>query len=237
MSSRRALALLAMLCLAPASEAGVTAERTRLVFVEGQREASLLLVNQNPYPVLVQVWVDDGALDGEPDTAQAPFLPLPPVFRLEPGRQRSLRLLATGQAQAGDRESLYWLNIYEIPPQATAEAAGRPRLTVTLRTQMKVLYRPHGLHPHAEDAVAELGFALRDETLRVDNPTPYFVSLAGLAVEVGGKRAELPGTLLAPRSQRRLGLPGHVDEGTRGEVAFDWIDDNGVSRRERKALQ
>ncbi|MEF0783857.1 molecular chaperone, partial [Pseudomonas aeruginosa] len=44
MSSRRALALLAMLCLAPTSEAGVTAERTRLVFVEGQREASLLLV-------------------------------------------------------------------------------------------------------------------------------------------------------------------------------------------------
>ncbi|UTN74283.1 molecular chaperone [Pseudomonas aeruginosa] len=115
MSSRRALALLAMLCLAPTSEAGVTAERTRLVFVEGQREASLLLVNQNPYPVLVQAWVDDGALDGEPDTALAPFLPLPPVFRLEPGRQRSLRLLATGQAQAQDRESLYWLNIYEIP--------------------------------------------------------------------------------------------------------------------------
>ncbi len=171
-----------MLCLAPTSEAGVTAERTRLVFVEGQREASLLLVNQNPYPVLVQAWVDDGALDGEPDTALAPFLPLPPVFRLEPGRQRSLRLLATGQAQARDRESLYWLNIYEIPPQATAEAAGRPRLTVTLRTQMKVLYRPHGLHPHAEDAAAELGFALRDETLRVDNPTPYFVSLAGLAL-------------------------------------------------------
>ncbi len=144
----------------------------------------MLLVNQNPYPVLVQAWVDDGALDGEPDTALAPFLPLPPVFRLEPGRQRSLRLLATGQAQARDRESLYWLNIYEIP---ASHRRGRwpARLTVTLRTQMKVLYRPHGLHPHAEDAAAELGFALRDETLRVDNPTPYFVSLAGLALEIG----------------------------------------------------
>ncbi|WP_410964330.1 hypothetical protein [Salmonella sp. SAL4447] len=47
----------------------------------------------------------------------------------------------------------------------------------------------------------------------------------------------MPGTLLAPRSQRRLGLPRRVDGGTRGEVAFDWIDDNGVSRQERKALQ
>ena len=78
---------------------------------------------------------------------------------------------------------------------------------------MKVLYRPHGLHPHAEDAAAELGFALRDETLRVDNPTPYFVSLAGLALEIGETRLDLPGTLLAPRSQRRLGLPRRVDGG------------------------
>ncbi|MCF3992491.1 molecular chaperone, partial [Pseudomonas aeruginosa] len=31
--------------------------------------------------------------------------------------------------------------------------------------------------------------------------------------------------------------PRRVDGGTRGEVAFDWIDDNGVSRQERKALQ
>ncbi len=102
---------------------------------------------------------------------------------------------------------------------------------------MKVLYRPHGLHPHAEDAAAELGFALRDETLRVDNPTPYFVSLAGLALEIGRRAWICPERCWLRASQRRLGLPRRVDGGTRGEVAFDWIDDNGVSRQERKALQ
>ncbi|MDF5829333.1 hypothetical protein P4233_21640 [Pseudomonas aeruginosa] len=88
---------------------------------------------------------------------------------------------------------------------------------------MKVLYRPHGLHPHAEDAAAELGFALRDETLRVDNPTPYFVSLAGLALEIGETRLDLPGTLLAPRSQRRPrpAAAGGRRDARRGGVRLD----------------
>lgn len=236
MSSRRALALLAMLCLAPTSEAGVTAERTRLVFVEGQREASLLLVNQNPYPVLVQAWVDDGALDGEPDTALAPFLPLPPVFRLEPGRQRSLRLLATGQAQARDRESLYWLNIYEIPASHRrgrwpAPAHGHPANP------------DEGAVPPARPASARRGRGRRTGLRAARRDPAGGQPDAVLRVPGGagaGDRGDAPGsagTLLAPRSQRRLGLPRRVDGGTRGEVAFDWIDDNGVSRQERKALQ
>ncbi|HEX7991187.1 MAG TPA: fimbria/pilus periplasmic chaperone, partial [Stenotrophomonas sp.] len=40
--------------------AGVTAERTRVIFPQGQREVSLVLANQNDYPVMVQTWVDDG---------------------------------------------------------------------------------------------------------------------------------------------------------------------------------
>lgn len=104
MSSERGLrgALFGLaLLLGLDAQAGVTAERTRVVIAEGQREASLLLVNQNAYPVIVQAWIDDGDLDSTPQTARAPFMPLPPVFRLDPGKQRSLRLLRTGQALPG----------------------------------------------------------------------------------------------------------------------------------------
>ena len=101
---------------------------------------------------------------------------------------------------------------------------------------MKVLYRPHGLHPHAEDAAAELGFALRDETLRVDNPTPYFVPGGAGA----GDRGDAPGSARNAAGSALATTPRPAAAGgrrTRGEVAFDWIDDNGVSRQERKALQ
>nr|WP_235978966.1 molecular chaperone [Pseudomonas carbonaria] len=218
-------------------QAGVTAERTRVIFHEGQREASLLLVNLNPYPVVTQAWIDDGALDSTPETAQAPLLPLPPLFRLEPGQQRSLRLLPTGQALPRDRETLYWLNLYEIPPQPNEPLeAGQSRLTVTLRTQMKVLYRPRDLSPRAEEAPTRLAFSLDGDQLRVENPTPYFVTLASLQLLDGSDRLQIPGELLSPFSQQPLPLPHRLPATASDEIRFTWIDDDGNSQEGRARL-
>jgi P pilus assembly chaperone PapD len=66
--------------------------------------------------VVVEAWVDDGELDSAPEKSTAPVIPLPPIFRLNAGDQLSLRLLHTGAPLARDRESLFWLNLYEIRP-------------------------------------------------------------------------------------------------------------------------
>lgn len=98
------------------AQAGIIIESSRVVFSAADRERSLLLSNGNAYPVIVQAWIDDGAPEGTPETADnVPILPLPGLFRLESGEKKNLRLLATQQTQPQDRESLYWLNIYEIP--------------------------------------------------------------------------------------------------------------------------
>ncbi|ABJ13885.1 TPA: fimbrial biogenesis chaperone [Pseudomonas aeruginosa] len=228
-----ALLGLAMLAVLDA-RAGVTAERTRAIIAEGHRETSLLLVNQNAYPVIVQTWIDDGAPNSTPQSARAPIMPLPPVFRLEPGQQRSLRLLRTGQALPGDRESLYWLNLYEIPPQATGLLAeGQSRLTVTLRTQMKVIYRPRPLARGAEEAPHQLRFERRGETLQMENPTPYFISLAG--AELGGHTRLAAAELLPPFSRRVLALRQALPGG-QAEVRFSWIDDGGNLQQGRSLL-
>lgn len=65
-------------------QAGVIVESSRVVFSAADREGSLLLSNGNTYPVIVQTWVDDGALDGTPETAgEVPVHPLQGLFRLE----------------------------------------------------------------------------------------------------------------------------------------------------------
>lgn len=230
--------LLGLALLAGANaQAGVTAERTRVIFDEGQREASLALVNQNTYPVIVQTWVDDGQLESTPQTADAPIMPLPPVFRLNPGQQRSLRLLHTGQTLPGDRESLYWLNLYEIPPQSSEPLAeGQSRLTVTLRTQMKVIYRPRALQQDAEEAPRQLAFQRVGGAVQVNNPTAYFITLAGAEVRQGNVGSPLPAELLPPFSQRTLtptqGLPAGA-----GEVRYLWIDDGGNSQQGKAPLR
>lgn len=228
MSSKGLRAALGGLCLLAGVDvhAGVTAERTRVIFHADQRETSLLLVNQNSYPVIVQTWIDDGDLDSTPDSAQAPIMPLPPVFRLDSGRQRSLRLLHTGQAMPEDRESLYWLNLYEIPPQPGEPLPqGQSRLTVTLRTQLKVIYRPKALKVDAENAPRQLRFALAGDRLRVENPTPHFVTLASVTLHLDQGSQLLPGELLAPWAQATLAVAHGLAAG--GQVRFTWIDDDG----------
>lgn len=233
----RATLLSLMLLTGAQAQAGVTAERTRVIFDEGKREASLALVNQNSYPVIVQTWVDDGDLDAAPQTAQAPIMPLPPVFRLNPGQQRSLRLLYTGEALPADRESLYWLNLYEIPPQSNEPLAeGQSRLTVTLRTQMKVIYRPRALVKEAEEAPGKLVFRRAGQAVQVENPTAYFITLAGAEVRQGNSGSPLPADLLPPFSQRVLEPKQALPAGA-GEVRYLWIDDGGNSQQGEAELR
>ncbi len=230
------IALLGACLLTPLEVyAGVTAERTRVIFHEGEREASLAVVNQNPYPVIVQVWSDNGDLDSAPETANAPIIPLPAVFRLNPLQQRSLRLLFTGQRLPQDRESLYWLNLYEIPPRPSEElAAGESRLTVTLRTQMKLIYRPKGLQPTVEHAPSRLIFRQDRGTLRVENPTPYVITLVAVEVRQDSKSLPVQGGLIAPFSQRELPLPR--SQPIDSKVHFSWIDDDGNHKQGQSRL-
>lgn len=231
-------AMLGLALLAGANaHAGVTAERTRVIFDEGQHEASLTLVNQNTYPVIVQTWIDDGNLESAPQTAQAPIMPLPPVFRLNPGQQRSLRLLHTGEKLPGDRELLYWLNLYEIPPQSAAPLAeGQSRLTVTLRTQMKVLFRPRTLSKGAEEAPQKLVFRRAGDQVQVENPTAYFITLTGAEVREGNASSLLPAELLPPFSQHML-TPSQALPTVGNEVRYVWVDDEGNSQQGKSTLR
>lgn len=220
------LLLLSMVCSVPAM-ASVVAEKTRIIFSEGNTEESLHLVNSNSYPVAVQVWVDDGDLMATPEKAISPVLVLPPLFRLQPQAQRSLRLILSGASKLPvDRESAFWLNVYEIPPKTTAKTDDESSVTLALRMQYKVFYRPKNL-PAPGDAVSKaLTFALErndnSAVVRVDNPTPYYASLTALTL---GSAEGLP-DMVAPFSKldfplNRLPLAGSKT------VDFVLVDDLG----------
>ncbi|MFJ5183609.1 molecular chaperone [Pseudomonas fulva] len=202
------LLLLVAVLISTLADAGVTAERTRVIVHEGQRETSLALVNQNAYPVVVQTWIDNGDLAVTPDTASAPIMPLPPMFRLEPQQQRSVRLVTTGQVLAQDRESLYWLNVYEIPPRPNEVLEeGATRLTITLRTQLKVIYRPQGLSNKAELAPSHLIVRVQGRRVQLRNPTPFYISLSHAQIGEGERSIILDAPMLAPFSTQHQTAP------------------------------
>ncbi|WP_227107121.1 fimbrial biogenesis chaperone [Chromobacterium rhizoryzae] len=226
--------LLCLLC--GSSWAGLMAESTRVVFEAGGAEQSLQLVNLNPYPVVVQAWVDDGHLESGPDAAGAAgaaVMPIPPIFRLNPKGQISLRLLATGVPLPVDRESLFWLNLYEIPPTRTDLPADAQTLTVTLRTQMKVLMRPAKLPVSVEDLPEQLRFTLEQRTdgprLRIDNASPYYATFRALELACArGPAQPLAAEMVAPLTAETLALdsspPCAVEQ---AEVRFLLVGDDG----------
>lgn len=222
--------------------AGVMAESTRVIFAASSTEQSLQLVNLNAYPVVVQAWVDDGALDATPEKSTAPIIPLPPIFRMNAGDQISLRLLHTGEPLPKDRESLFWLNLYEIPPRPAESPPDSATLTVAVRTQMKVFVRPQSLAMAAGEVADKLALSLHAESgrsvLRIENPTPYHASIAAVQYAKSPATEQVEALMVPPYGTIDVNLePPPPDASGDPEVAFTLIDDEGNARVETRVVQ
>jgi len=236
-----------LLCL-PTAHAGLLAEATRIIYPADAAARTLTLTNTNAWPVVVQTWFDHG--EGDPEVLAAPpFIAIPAIFRLAPGAVQTLRIVATGEALPTDRESVYWLNLYEIPPAApdtdTPSEADTARLDLALNTQLKLFYRPQGLpQPEniTEHLAAQLNFQLEAQNsqwfIACHNPTAWHASFAGLVVD--GQAGELPAQqepdmMTPPKTTRRYRLaPGTpLPDAT---VTFSLIDDGGFGREYQQRL-
>ena len=106
----------AALCFFSAqSVAGVVVTGTRVIYPSNAKEVSVRLDNKGKSPVLIQSWIDSGDASATPENIQVPFILTPPINRVEPSKGQTLRLSYTGGPQPADRESVFWLNILEIP--------------------------------------------------------------------------------------------------------------------------
>jgi len=226
------LGLASWLACAPA-RAGLFASATRVIYAQDTQERSLMLANTNDYPVIVQTWVDGGQAD--PDVL-SPFVSLPSVFQLLPKARRGIRIvLADAQGLPQDRESVFWLNLYEIPPtRRHPDATSGNHLALAMNTQLKIFYRPAGLPP-VKDVAAQLRFALVHDAgtwfVQCENPTPYHASFTTLQVMDGDAATAVKSEMdmmSAPFSRRRYVLG---DQPPAGRVLrYTLIEDTGLAQ-------
>jgi len=177
------LVLAACLCaVAVPASAAIMLGGTRVIINEGSREASISMKNEANAPFVVQAWIDAG--EGRNKT---PFLVTPPLSRLDPGMENILRIVRTGDQLPADRESVFWLNVKEIPEQAQEENV----LQVAVRSRIKVFYRPAALRGgDASQSRSKLKWAVSTAAgggavLKIANPTPYNVTFTLLKVAEG----------------------------------------------------
>jgi chaperone protein EcpD len=202
---------LAALLAAGSAAASVTVGGTRVVYPLENREVTVKLDNDRPDPSLVQVWIDKGNADAKPDESSAPFVLTPPIFRMDGHKSQTLRMMYTGDALPQDRESVFWLNVLDVPPKAKA-AQDVNTLQFAFRTRIKVFARPKGLPGTPEKAAEELTWKIvpsadkNGYAVSATNPSAYHVSFSEIDVvsgnqtyknEIGGM-VEPKGTMVFP---------------------------------------
>ncbi|NLU15255.1 MAG: molecular chaperone [Serratia liquefaciens] len=181
--------LLVLNLLPPIAQAGIIASATRVIFYEGDNEQTLMLANTNRYPIVVQTWVDHGDVNTAPELSHAPFVALPSVFGMQPGALKGLKIILADAGFPTDKESVYWLNLYEIPPSQPAVPPQQSRVTLAMNTQMKIFYRPKKLAGKAELASDSASFKLEKSgkgyRLVCKNDSAFYLSFAYLSVQLG----------------------------------------------------
>ncbi|VVN80745.1 putative fimbrial chaperone YadV [Pseudomonas fluorescens] len=228
--------LMSAVVLAPA-HASIVLNNTRIVYAENDREASVKMTNNGSQPVVVQSWIDDGEIKKDPSLMKVPFMLMPPMTRVDPGQGQTLRLMYTGEALPKDRESVYFLNVLEIPPKVTA-SEDKNFVQVALRTRIKLFYRPSGLKDSANQAPSKLVWSLVQAGftwgLQCSNPSPYFVSMSEISLNTSGKSSRVGDGMVAPGAKMNIPLESRPNAGTK--VTFIAIDDYGAPRENISSL-
>ena len=165
-----ALALLAM-CLINNSKAAIGLDRTRVIFDGSKDAVSMNITNNNTdLPYLAQGWIEDES--GK--KISTPLTVLPPVQRLEPGKNSQVKVqgLPAAKLLPQDRESVYYFNLREIPPRSDKTNT----LQIALQTRIKLFYRPASIMPTQQQQSnpwqEKLTLTRQGDHYQVNNPTP-----------------------------------------------------------------
>lgn len=192
---------------------------TRFIYEEGKKNISFEVTNQADATFGGQVWVDNTTQGSD----AVYMVPAPPFFKVAAKEKQIIRLMKTDSALPADRESLFWLNVQEIPPKPKATEGSS--LAVAVNTRVKLIYRPKSLVDGRKDAEKALQVETRGGSSWLKNPTPYWFAVTDL--KVNGQEVKLSDKVLnevaqlAPKSEVALGR--QVPAGTvTVEAVNDW---------------
>ncbi|ARP80175.1 hypothetical protein CAL12_04575 [Bordetella genomosp. 8] len=213
--------------------ASVSVSGTRVIYPEQNKQVSVRLSNDGNHPVLVQAWVDTGDASAKPEALSVPFMLMPPVFRMEAGKAQVIRLSYTKEPLPQDRESVFWLNVLEIPPKAQASGESQNSLQIAYRTRIKLFFRPRDLKGDPTEAAQKVRWSVLKTdhgfALRAENPTQFAVSYSTLGVRTPGKTVQATPGMVMPFDAATFPLSGDIGGIPRPlKIEYSTINDYGA---------
>ncbi|EBQ2674146.1 fimbrial chaperone [Salmonella enterica] len=208
------------------SFAGIVVGGTRVIFPGDVPDATISVYNkETTLPYLIQVWVDPFNKD---DKSKLPFTAIPPVSRLEPGQEKVLRIVKIAGELPNDRESVFWLNVKNIPPSSKKKDTST--LEIAIKTRIKLFWRPATIKLTPGKAVEKVKWHKQGNQLVVENPNPIHINI--MDVSVDGK--DVPLNMIRPFETLTLTLPVGISGHS---LVWRFINDYGaISEPVKQAL-
>ncbi|MCM7589597.1 molecular chaperone [Enterobacter chuandaensis] len=210
----KSLAFILLALFSASSFSAVQIESSRVIYPGEYKSASLTLHNASEKNYIVQTWLDEDA-----NKPGKEMVVTPPVLKVKPDQSAVLRFIYSGKGLPTDRESLYWINVQEIPPRASEPNV----MQLAIRTRLKLFYRPAGLNAKLEDQVAHLTFIKSADALVVKNNGPLHISLSQLVIQPPKSQIlKLTAPMISPFGSETITFP----KGSR-IVGLTYINDYG----------
>ena len=219
---------LLMALQAPLVQGEIVIDRTRVIYPAQAQEKVVQLTSQDSYPNLVQMWVDSGNPEATAQTAEAPFIVSPQVFRMNPNAGQVVRVVFTGNNLPKDRESLYYLSFLQVPAMKASELQAN-KLLLSVSSRMKLFYRPQGLAGDPENLSKSLDFKVQGHSIITTNNSGYFAIVRNAQVVSQGKKQPLKtAEIVAPLSQAQWTLPAGTNARAGDSLQLTLVNDFGA---------
>lgn len=233
----------ALLLISQSSLADIVINGTRVIYPEKEKEVNVRLTNEGTRPLLVQSWLDKGAAQESPENINVPFIINPPVSRIDAKKGQVLRISYLKGDLPKDRESIFYLNVLEVPPKMKAQAADKKsesdaavkvdetsasRLQLAFRTRIKLFWRPDSVaaQPMAEQ-VKKIDWKIINGAsgwaVKAVNNSPYYFTFS--QIKVDGQPIAVG--MVAPMSSAEFSPASKTEKPAGSKIEFSWINDYG----------
>lgn len=217
------LLIIAAVLSAPLTYASVVINGTRFIYNEKDKEITVKLTNNGDFPVLIQSWLDKGNQSAKPDNIDVPFAIYPPINRINARQSKTIKIRYTGAILPSDRESVFWLNVHEVPVKS--ELKDRSYLQFAFRSRLKLFYRPASMAGKADDAQKSLVWSCSSTTCEVKNNSGFYVSLVEFERVNGNRRIRQGAEMISPYNSMLIKL-NQASSG--GQISYTYLNDWGA---------
>lgn len=216
----KGLAVILIASIVLPAHAGIVIYGTRIIYPAEKNEVLVQLMNQGERSSLVQSWIDDGDTTLPPEKINVPFLLTPPVAKVAANSGQQLKIKKMPNMLPNNKESLFYLNVLDIPPNNPANA-GKNVLKFAMQNRIKLFYRPKGIASVNKSTFSKLSLKRTGSSYSINNDAANWVTVT--EVKANDVKINNESIMLAPLSSADVTLKS----ANTNQYKITIIDDHG----------